>query len=93
VQKVRGKEWLVRNHSLHEGSNTAGWIHLNEVTFPHDLESASCSVPQNSLLSCVPSLDSIPTVVTPEDDLYVLPLTRTSSKTVILIVIYVSSRN
>jgi hypothetical protein len=42
----------------------------------------SYSVPQNVLLSCcIPSMDSMHSVVTPQDDLYALPDTRINSKT------------
>jgi hypothetical protein len=59
---------------------TAERMHLNRVAVPCVSDLASHSAPQPSIPSLhAPYLDSLPSLLTPEDDLHVLPPIRTYS--------------
>jgi hypothetical protein len=77
-------KYLCSRHFLESDFTTAERIHLNRVAVPCDSGSASQSLPQSPVPSLhTPALDPLPSALTPEDDLHVLPPTRTYTKTLV----------
>jgi len=73
-------KYLCSKHFCESDFTTAEKIHLNRVAVPCVSDSTSHSVPEPSVPSLrTPYLDSLPSLLTPEDD-HVLPPTRSYSK-------------
>jgi hypothetical protein len=72
---------LCSKHFAESDFCTSERVRLNQVAVPHNSDSFSHSIPQ-PLESAyyIPSLNSLPTILTPEHDLHVLPPTRTYGK-------------
>jgi hypothetical protein len=79
--KMLYKYFLCSKHFAESDFCTSERVRLNKVAVPHGSDSFSHSIPQPSESSYYnPSLNSLPTNLTPEDNLHVLPPTRTYGK-------------
>jgi hypothetical protein len=73
---------LCSRHFSESDFTTAEMVHFNRVAVPCSSDSAAQSLPQPPEPSFhTASFDPVPSVFTPEDNLNVLPPTRTYSKT------------
>ena len=75
------KYFLCSKHFAESDFCTSERVRLNKVAVPHGSDSFSHSIPQPSESAYyIPSLNSLPTTLTPEHNLHVLPPTRNYGK-------------